>query len=157
MRKSTIIAIGVTVVMVLYFARVWARTAEVQSVQGPAMIALVQQHFEPSPKLLAMHPVGDFVWIATPNAVDCKFQRPQIKNCWEVYSGTNVVGPDLNGRSPGKIEVNFIVDADAMRLLGGNPPGGMMVRKGGASGEGAMDGEGGGRRGGKPDRPDAAE
>lgn len=157
MRKSTIVGIGVAVVMVVYFARVWAKTADVQREQGPAMIALVQQQFEPSPKLMAMQPVGEFVWIATPNAVDCKFQRPQIKNCWEVYFGTNVVGPDQNGRKPGKVEANFIVDADKMRLEGGGQAGGMFIRKGRGAGGGAMGGEGGGERGGRRDRPDSSE
>ena len=157
MRKSMIIGIAVTVLIVAYFARVWAKAGALQREHGPAMIALVQQQFEPSPKLLAMQPVGDIVWIATPNAVDCKFQRPQIKNCWEVYFGTNVVGPDQNGRKPGKVEVNFIVDEDAMRLEGGGQAGGMMARKGRTAGEGAMGGEGGGRRGGRAQRPESSQ
>lgn len=157
MRKSMIVGIGVAVVMLAYFARVWAKTEEMQREQGPAMIALVQQQFEVSPKLLAMQPVGEPVWIATPNAVDCKFQRPQIKHCWEVYFGTNVVGPDQNGRKPGKVEVNFIVDGDAMRLEGGGQAGGMLMRKGRAGGQGAMGGEGGGRRGGRREPPDSSQ
>jgi hypothetical protein len=156
MRKSTIVGIGVAVVMVVYFARIWAKTGELQREKGPAMIAFVQQQFEPSPKLMAMHPLGDLVWIATPNAVDCKFQHPQIRNCWEIYVGTDVEGPDLNGRKPGKVEVNFIVDADAMQLEGGGQGGGIFVRKGRTDGS-AMGGEAGGERGGKRDRPDSAQ
>jgi hypothetical protein len=156
-RKSMIVAVAVAVLMVAYFSRVWTTTADVQRQQGPAIIALVQQQFEPSPKLMEMQPVGDIVWVATPNAVDCKFQRPQIKNCWEVYFGTNVVGPDPNGRKPGKVEVNFIVDGDKMRLQGGVPPGGLLVRKGREAGGGAMGGEGGEQRGEKPDRPDSSQ
>jgi hypothetical protein len=130
-RGSTIVAIVVAVVLVLYFAYVSAETAETQRLQGPAVIALVQEQFEPSPKLQAMHPIGNFKWVATPNAVDCKFQRPQVKNCWEVYFGANVEGPDLDGRAPGKIEANFIVDGDTMRLVGRPQTGpGMFVRKG---------------------------
>lgn len=130
MRKSKIAGIILAVVFVLYFAAQSAKTAEVERQQGPAMIAFVQQRFEPSPKLMAMHPVGDAAWIATVNAVDCKFQHPEIKNGWEIYFGANVEGPDLNDRKPGKIEANFIVDADTMRLVGGGPAGGIFIRKG---------------------------
>ena len=131
MRKSTIVAIVIAAALVLYFASVSAKTAEMEGRQGPAIIAFVQQQYEPSPKLMALHPVGNFMWIATANAVDCKFQRPQIKNCWEVYFGANVEGPDLEGRKPGKIEANFIVDGDTMRLVGRPQTGpGMFIRKG---------------------------
>ncbi len=149
MRKSTIAAIVVAAVMFLYFANLSSRATEVERQQGPALIALVQSQFEPSPKVLAMKPVGDPVWKATVNAVDCKFQRPQIKNCWEIYFGTNVVGPDMNGRSPGKVEANFIVDADAMRIVGPAPRGGIMIRKGGR--DGAAGAEHTGQPGEKPE------
>ncbi|MGH9770475.1 MAG: hypothetical protein ACRD4Q_02035 [Candidatus Acidiferrales bacterium] len=129
MRKSRIAGIVLVIVFVLYFAGQSAKTAEVERQQGPAMIALVQQQFEPSHKLMAMHPVGGFTWIATVNAVDCKFQRPKIKNCWEIYFGANVEGPDLNGRKPGKIEANFIVNGDTMQLVGRGPADDIFIRK----------------------------
>jgi len=155
MRKSSLVGIAVAVVMILYLASVWAKTEAVQRDKSPAMIDFVQQQFEPSLKLLAMHPVGDIAWVATGNAVDCKFQRPEIKNCWEVYFGTNVEGPDQGGRKPGRVEVNFIVDGDAMRLVGGGQPGDMLARKGRASESGGAGTSVGGSRGGE--RPSSQE
>jgi len=153
-RKSTIAGIVVAAVFVLYFARLSADTTEVERQQGPALIAFVQNQFQTSPKLLAMHPIGEPVWKATVNAVDCKFQRPTIKNCWEIYFGTNVEGPDLNGRKPGKVEANFIINADTMRLVGRPPGGGIFIRKGGHAGGGAPGADRAGQPEEKPGQPE---
>jgi len=128
--KFATVGIVVALALVFYFAQLSVKSAGVERQQGPGMIALVQQQFEATPKLQAMRPVGIPEWVATPNAVDCKFQRPEIKNCWEVYFGANVEGPDLIGRKPGKVDVNFIIDGDAMKIVGGAPAGGLFARRG---------------------------
>jgi hypothetical protein len=115
--KSVVVAIVVAAALALYFSRVSARDLALQRQKGPAIIALVQQQYAPSQKLMAMHPLGNFEWVATVNPVDCTFQRPRMRDCWEVYFGARVAGPDPLGRSPGKVEANFIVDGDAMRIL----------------------------------------
>jgi hypothetical protein len=116
-RTTTIVAVVIGAVMVAHFARVSARAMRIDARQGPAIIALVQQQYaRPTPALLALRPVGPFEWMATVDPVNCTYQRPHIRHCWEVYFGANVAGPDPLGRSPGKVEVNFIVDADSMQV-----------------------------------------
>jgi len=126
--RPVFIAVAIAILFAAYFGRVSARKAALERERGPAMIALVQKHFEPSPKLLAMHPTGEPQWVATANAVDCKYQRPQIPDCWEVYFGANVEGPDPSGRKPGKAEADFIIAGDTMRIVEAMQPG-IFVRK----------------------------
>lgn len=115
--KSAVVVIVVAAALALYFSRISARDIALQRQQGPAIIARVQQEYAPSQKLMAMHPLGEFKWVATVNPVDCTFQRPRVPNCWEVYFGARVVGPDPIGRSPGMVEANFIVNGETMRIM----------------------------------------
>ncbi len=127
--RPLFIAVAIALLFAAHFGRVSARTAATERQRGPAMIALVQEHFAPSSKLLAMHPIGQPQWVATANAVDCKYQRPQIPDCWEVYFGANVEGPDPSGRKPGKAEADFIIEGDTMRIVLAMQQGGIFVRK----------------------------
>lgn len=115
--KSTAVVICIAAALAIYFARISARDLALQRQEGPAIVARVRQQYGPSQKLMAMHPLGDFQWVATKDPVDCTFQRPQIPNCWEVYFGVRVAGPDPLGRAPGKVEANFIVNGDTLRIM----------------------------------------